>query len=76
MGEYEKAKVAAEGLLKKENREEELPKIRMVLARALGRLGEIDDSIKLFEKIIENNPRTFLSAEACFHLAEIFVPRS
>ena len=72
MGEYEKAKVAAERLLKKENREEELPKIRMVLARALGRLGEIDDSIKLFEKIIENNPRTFLSAEACFHLAEIY----
>ena len=72
MGEYEKAKVTAEKLLKKENRVNKRPKIKLILARTLAKTGEVDDSIELLKKIIENNQRTFLSAEACFHLAEIY----
>ena len=71
-GQYTKAEYASEKLLKKENRDGELGKIRLVLARAKAEQGEVEESIKLCEDIIKSSTKTLLSAETCFYLAEIY----
>lgn len=70
--EYETALKYINRLLKDEYRLDNLPKIQLLKARALVGTGDIQEAIELFELLIENNNRTKISAEASYHLAEIY----
>ena len=70
LGEYQQSHDYATKLLKDEYRENMISRIRLVQARGLAELDNIDDAISLFEAIIEDNKRTSISASAYFFLGE------
>ena len=72
LGEYQLSLDYATKLLKDEYRENMISRIRLVQARALAELDNIDDAIALFEAIIEDNKRTSISASAFFFLGETY----
>ena len=71
LGEYQKAADYATKLLKDEYRENKISRIRLVQARCLAELGNIDDAVAILEAITEDNKRTSLSASAFYFLGEI-----
>ena len=71
LGEYQQSLNYATKLLKDEYRENMISRIRLVKARSLAELDNIDDAITLLEAIIEDNKRTSISASAYFFLGEI-----
>ena len=58
-------------LLKKEYRESEIAKIRIIKARGLAELGNTDEAIAILQAVTQNNKRSKLAAEAFFYLGEI-----
>lgn len=71
LGEYQKAVDYATKLLKDEYRENKISRIRLVQARCLAELGNIDDAVAILEAITVDNKRTSLSASAFYFLGEI-----
>ena len=71
LGEYQQSRDYATKLLKDEYRENMISRIRLVQARGLAELDNIEDSIALLEAIIEDNKQTSISASAYFFLGEI-----
>ncbi len=71
LGEYQQSHNYATKLLKDEYRENKISRIRLIQARGLAELDNIDDAIALLEAIIEDNKRTNISASAYFFLGEI-----
>ena len=62
----------ANNLLKKEYRESEIAKIRILQARGLAELGNTDDAIVILQAVVEDNKRSKLAADAFFYLGEIY----
>ena len=61
----------ANNLLKKEYRESEIAKIRIIKARGLAELGNTDEAVAILQAITEDNKRSKLAADAFFYLGEI-----
>ena len=59
-------------LLKDEYELKEIPKLSLLKARCLIKINELAKAEELFLSIVENNPRTEISAEACYYLAEMY----
>ncbi|MFO7896819.1 MAG: tetratricopeptide repeat protein [Candidatus Cloacimonadales bacterium] len=72
MGDYQKAEKSAASLLKQEYRLSETAKINLILARAQAANGKVESAIEIGESIIENNKKSFISAETSFYLAEFY----
>jgi tetratricopeptide (TPR) repeat protein len=62
----------ANNLLKKEYRESEIAKIRILQARGLAELRNTDDAITILQAVTEDNKRSKLAADAFFYLGEIY----
>ena len=58
-------------LLKKEYRESEIAKIRIIKARGLAGLGNTDEAIAILQAVTEDNKHSKLAADAFFYLGEI-----
>jgi TolA-binding protein len=62
----------ANNLLKKEYRESEIAKIRIIKARGLAELGNTNEAIAILQAVTEDNKRSKLAADAFFYLGEIY----
>lgn len=72
LGEYQQAADYATRLLKDEYRDNKISRIRLIQARSLAELDNIDDAVALLEAITEDNKRSSLSASAFYFLGEIY----
>jgi len=72
MEDYAKAIKTAKKVIKKQTNEHDIAKSNLIIARALIGTEKYDESEKIFKKIISNNRRTLISAEACYHLGGMF----
>jgi tetratricopeptide (TPR) repeat protein len=71
LGDYQQSLDYATKLIKDEYRENMISRIRLIQARDLAELNDIDDAIALLEAIIEDNKRTNISASAYYFLGDI-----
>ncbi|MBL7149038.1 MAG: tetratricopeptide repeat protein [Candidatus Cloacimonetes bacterium] len=62
----------ADNLLKKEYRESEIAKIRILQARGLAELGNTEEAIAILQAVTQDNQRSKLAADAFFYLGEIY----
>lgn len=70
--EYQQAADYATKLLKDEYRDNKISTIRLIQARSLAELDNIDDAIALLETITEDHKKSSLSASAFYFLGEIY----
>jgi len=69
---YEKAFEFSTNLIKKEYREDKISRVQIIKARCQANLDQTDDAITLFDMIMQDNPKSKLSAEAAFYMAETY----
>ncbi|MDO9577129.1 MAG: tetratricopeptide repeat protein [Candidatus Cloacimonadales bacterium] len=72
LGDFDKAEKYSLNLLKDEYREDKISKIQLLKARSLAGNGDYDNAIQLFNAVSTDNPRSLLSAESSFYLAELY----
>ena len=70
--EYNNALDIISKLLKEEYRTEHIAKIKLIQARCLSGLTQIE-AIQIFEEIIKNNSKSAIAAEASFYFAELYL---
>lgn len=70
---YTKAYKISKKLVTDEYRESEISKIQMIVARSEIGLGKYEDATLLLENIMDDNKKSALSAEAAFHLGEMYL---
>ncbi len=70
--EYDEALDILQSLLKQEYEQENIPRLNLLKARCFAGIGEYEEAESLFKTVIDVNKRTLISAEACYHLAEMF----
>lgn len=68
---YENVLSLAASLMKQEYRDHELSAILILKARALAQLGDTDQADIIFEQVINQNDKTYLSAEASYWRGEM-----
>lgn len=70
---YKKAYKISKKLVTDEYREAEISKIQMIVARSEIGLGRYEDATIMLENIMDDNKKSALSAEAAFHLGEMYL---
>ncbi|MCL1827259.1 MAG: tetratricopeptide repeat protein, partial [Candidatus Cloacimonetes bacterium] len=68
---YQKAYQTVKTLEKKELRADKITDLKILHARILSEMGNIKDAVTTLEKVIADNPRTNMAAEAAFYMGEI-----
>ncbi|MCF7910945.1 MAG: tetratricopeptide repeat protein [Candidatus Cloacimonetes bacterium] len=68
---YEDVLSGVASLMKQEYRDQELSALLILKARALAKLGDTDQADIIFEKVINENDKTLLSAESSYWRAEM-----
>ncbi len=71
MDDFQNSVDYANYLLKKEYRESEISKIRILQARGLAELENTDEAIAILQAVTEDNKRSKLAADSFFYLGEI-----
>jgi TolA-binding protein len=71
MDDFQNSVDYANNLLKKEYRESEIAKIRILQARGLAELENTDEAIAILQAVTEDNKRSKLAADSFFYLGEI-----
>jgi len=72
---YDEVRGIFEKLLSKEVYFEYFPRVEVELADLLYRTGQVDEAKTKYERLIEVNPRTEISARACYELGMIALNR-
>jgi TolA-binding protein len=72
LGHFELAYQKIRNLERRETRTAQINEFNILLARIYIEIDRVDDAIELFNSIISNNQRTLFSAEAAFHLGELY----
>lgn len=71
LGNYKKALRESRVLLKDEVKADKFPTIELMEARSLANLQKTDEAAKLFQKIVDENKRTEVAAQAYFYWGEM-----
>ncbi len=70
--EYNQSLDILQRLLRLEYEPAEIPKYNLLKARCLVGIKDYDEAESLYLSVIENNRRSAIGAEACYHLAEMY----
>ncbi|MCD4828566.1 MAG: TonB family protein [Candidatus Cloacimonetes bacterium] len=70
-GSYDESMATCERLVKDEYKESLLPRIQVLIARNHAGQENLDDAVDMLEKVLADAPRTYISAEAAYWLAEL-----
>jgi TolA-binding protein len=72
LGNYQRSYNIIKALQKKEFRTDKAVEQNILQARIMAEMGRIDEAISMLEGVTTTNPRSFASAEAVFHIGELY----
>jgi len=72
LSDYQTAYTTIRNLERREFRSEKVNEQSLLHARILAEIDELDEAIEKFESVVTNAPRTLLSAEAVYYLADLY----
>ena len=69
---FQRAYQTITGLIRREHRLEKINEQNILQARIMAELNRVDDAIEKLQAVVANAPRSLLSAESTFYMAEIY----